>query len=170
MLPEGGGACDAVYAAPAYEGANHVDDCSPVSYASNPPSSGNHYSTWAAFGVYTDPVPRGFWVHSLEHGAVVFSYQPGATDVAQAETLIESLVDPDCAEPPRIILTPDPLLDTAWAASAWGVTLRASCFDQQAFEIFFEQFVGKAPENICSPHPNFLTPEALAEKPSGCGS
>ncbi len=53
----------------------HVDVGTDItSWDSNPPSSGEHYPIWAAFQEYTTPVPRGYYVHDLEHGAIVFLY------------------------------------------------------------------------------------------------
>jgi hypothetical protein len=151
----------------------HVQVCSPLEYATNPPSSGSHYGTWTAFASYDFAVPRGFWVHSMEHGAVVFSYNcpTGCADeVAEAAALIDSLpVDPLCAGSPserRVILVPDPLLDVRWAASAWGFTLRAACFEPAAFETFYLEHHGNAPENICTSGLLFSSP---ADIPEGCG-
>ena len=145
--------CDITVAQHAIEGARHLPPCSPTSYATTPPSSGNHYATWAAYRNYGTTVPQGFWVHSLEHGAVVITYNcPDGCpdDVAAAEALIGSL-PADCGESPkrRLILVPDPRLDVRFGASAWGFTLRASCFDREAFATFIAEHYGHGPEAIC---------------------
>src|SRR5258708_2170075 len=49
----------------------HEGEGTAILWDSNPPSSGAHYPIWAAFQEYTTPVPRGYYVHDLEHGAVV---------------------------------------------------------------------------------------------------
>ena len=138
------------------DAAIHVTECSHIDYATNPPSSGQHYGVWAAYQTYDFPVPRGYWVHSLEHGAVVISYNcpEGCPDeVAEAESLIASLpVDPRCVPydlDRQVILTPDPHLDTRWAMSSWGHTLRADCIDAAAFADFYESNVAHGPEDIC---------------------
>src|SRR5258705_13540604 len=51
------------------EGNLHMQFCSPLTFGTNPPSSGNHYPTWAAYRTYAQTFLPGFWVHSLEHGA-----------------------------------------------------------------------------------------------------
>src|SRR5882724_4807922 len=56
------------------EGNLHMGLCSPLFYATNPPSSGNHYPIWAAYQTYAQPLLPGFWVHNLEHGAIVMAY------------------------------------------------------------------------------------------------
>lgn len=95
-------------------------------------------------------------MHSLEHGAVVFSYNcpEGCPDeVAQVESFIASLpIDVRCVPydlDRQVILTPDPLLDTRWALSSWGHTLRADCIDEAAFREFYESNVAHGPEDIC---------------------
>jgi len=148
--------CGAVVQQHPIEGALHVTPCSPVSYGTNPPSSGNHYPIWADYKTYTEAVPRGFWVHNLEHGAVVITYNcPGgcAGEVAQAQSVIDSYADLACftsaGVPRRIVMTPDPLLDVRWAASSWGWTLRASCLEPAVFLEFIQDHYNHAPENEC---------------------
>jgi hypothetical protein len=138
------------------EGATHVEACSPVSYGSNPPSSGNHYPIWAAFQSYDFAVPRGFLVHSLEHGAVVVSYNcPSgcASEVEAAQAMIDALPDDAvCVGTSlrrRVILTPDPLLDVPWAASAWDFTIRSQCFSAPEFRAFYLEHGRQGPEDIC---------------------
>jgi hypothetical protein len=141
--------CAVDLADPPNEGAGHVAVCSPVSYASKPPSSGNHYGVWPVFRVYSAPVPWGFLMHGLEHGAVVIVYNcPDgcANDVATAEALWKATsVKPGCGLPP-LIVAPDPTLDVRFAAAAWGHTLRAPCFDVEAFASFIRDHVNQGPE------------------------
>lgn len=126
--------------------------CSPLIFATNPPSSGNHYAIWADYRTYARPILRGFWVHSLEHGAVVITYNcPGgcAEDVAAAQAFIDGL-PADCGPMSRrVIMTPDPELDVRFAASAWGYTLRANCFDRDTFSSFYSAHYDHGPESIC---------------------
>lgn len=160
--PIDGSTCGAVVQQRPIEGALHVPPCSPVSYVSNPPSSGNHYPIWADYKSYDEPVPRGFWVHNLEHGAVVITYNcPGgcAGEVAQAQSLIDSYLDQPCFTSVgvlrRIVMTPDPKLDVRWAASAWGWTLKASCFEPAVFLQFIYDHYSHAPESECSGYWDF---------------
>ncbi|MEA2383390.1 MAG: hypothetical protein QOH72_3361 [Solirubrobacteraceae bacterium] len=73
------------------EGRNHTT--SKVKYKTNPPTSGNHNPTPAQDGFYAQgnsPAPEN-WVHSLEHGRILFQYKPGtpATEVATFRKLAE---------------------------------------------------------------------------------
>jgi hypothetical protein len=153
------GPCNAVVQQRAIEGFTHVPVCSEVTYLSNPPSSGNHYPIWAAFQSYDFAVPEGYWVHDLEHGAVVFSYNCPtgcAADVASAQAFIDALPDDPLCMPAngdprvRMTMTPDPKLEVKFAASSWGWTLRADCFDPVAFGAFVQDHYGQGREILCA--------------------
>lgn len=152
-----GGPCNAVLREQAPNGFLHETNCTPLAYDTNPPSGGNHYGNWADFRSYDFAVPAGFLVHSLEHGAVVFWYDcpDGCADeVTEVEGFLETLPeDPLCGTHPtadrRTIVTPYPELETRWAASAWGATLTADCFDAEVFRDFYEERVGRGREALC---------------------
>jgi hypothetical protein len=170
-----GGRCNSVVDQRAPEGALHVAECSVVEYQSNPPASGSHYGIWAAYVSYPFAVPRGYWVHSLEHGAVVITYdcpEGCADEVAMAQAFIDALpADPICSASAerRVILTPDPLLDVRWAASAWEWTLQAECFDAEAFALFYSEHVGRAPEETCADGFDFRSADGGSTIQPGCG-
>lgn len=139
----------------------HVANCTPIEYGSNPPSSGTHYETWSAFREYETPIQRGFAVHSMEHGAVVVSYNCADCEgeVAAARDLILELgLDPLCcsdaarcsAPVSRLILMPDPELDVRFAAASWGFTLKADCFEPEVFRAFVEAHRGRGLEAVCA--------------------
>lgn len=166
--------CQAVVQRRHGEGSAHVAECSTVSYRSNPPSSGNHYQNWSGFGIYEQPLPRGYWVHALEHGAIVVSYDCAEcdADLAAARAFFDAL-PPDAvcvvhgSARPRAMLTPDPLLDVPWAASAWGWTLRANCFEPEVFSDFYTEHLGRGPEQVCSPGSDLRDAGALV-LPAAC--
>lgn len=154
-----GGGCQTTIQKWPDEGATHVPCTSDVQYLTEPPSSGNHYSCWAAYQTYTAPIPWGNLVHSMEHGALVIVYNcPAgcAADVANLQAFIDGLpLDRPCAPTlgkNRIILMPDPdpNLGVKFAATAWDWTLRADCFDPIAFRQFFDDHYDHGREVICS--------------------
>jgi hypothetical protein len=155
-VPVEGSACDAVVTVEAQGGAGHIGPCTTIAYATNPPSSGVHYNTWAAFAIYDRPVARGYWVHSLEHGAIAFLHncRNCEDEIEAAATVISELPeDPACvgqAAARRVLMTPDPLLDVPWAAAAWGVTLRANCFEPEVFRAFATEYYGQGREDTCA--------------------
>jgi hypothetical protein len=154
--------CPVVIDSPPLLPAQHVPIGTPITWDSNPPSSGPHYPIWAAFQTYTKPVDLGYLVHDMEHGAVVFLYkcQDGGScaDVAAelASIVAELPSDALCAAQSasgvrvRAVITPDPLLDVPVAAAAWGWTYKAQCVDKPTLLQFALDHYGKGPETLCS--------------------
>jgi hypothetical protein len=139
--------------------AKHVATCTPVKYATNPPSGGDHWRIWAAYKAYTTPVPREMYVHDLEHGAIVLAYRcpSGCPEtVAMLDAVrTEAASDPRCLTVPggpqaRLVLTPDPLLDAPVAAAAWGATYTATCLDKASLARFVADRYAKGTEDTCA--------------------
>lgn len=99
------------------EGRTHVPDGTPVSYQTNPPTSGNHYGATTLTGVHATAPNDGNLVHNLEHGHTIFWYQPSVSpDVVDA---IEEAARADAIRRisvPRENL-PEPIAFTVWGKS-----------------------------------------------------
>jgi len=151
----GSGACEEALLTFSSPTAQHVTVCSAITWPMNPPVYGDHYPVWAAYKSYSFPVPLGFLVHNLEHGAVELLYncpQGCADEVAAAQAFLDALpMDLRCTVEVKhqTILSPDPTLPSRWAAVAWGRSLSADCFDASAFRSFYDANVGHGPEDIC---------------------
>jgi hypothetical protein len=154
-------ACGLVECAPAKLTGDHVATCSPIEPSTNPPTSGPHYPVWAAFGIYDEPIPDGFFIHSLEHSAVALLYDCDAAEQAgldcndlraELETFYAAWPeDPLCSDVPhRLIVAPDPTLGVPFAAAAWGYYMRGNCFDSERVTQFATEHYGKNYENICN--------------------
>ncbi len=151
--------CPVTIDTPPLQPAIHVPIGTAIEWDSNPPSSGEHYPVWAAFGEYTSPVPRGYYVHDLEHGAIVFLYNcvdAGCPDVVAALRAASDAIPDDglCAGQGtrvRTVITPDPLLDAPVAAAAWGWTYVAECADLQTLTAFAIAHYGQGAETLCTP-------------------
>jgi hypothetical protein len=161
--PEAEAGCTFEVASPPLLAGVHVPIGSVIEWDSNPPSSGPHYPVWAAYQLYTSPVPRGYYVHDLEHGAIVFLYNcgdAGCPDVVAAlqqaaDTLPDDPLCTAAGEGVRVrtIITPDPLLDVPVAAAGWGFTFKAPCMDSAslvALESFAAAHYGNGPETFCA--------------------
>jgi len=150
------GDCGAVLRS--YEGATatHLVECSNIIYSTSPPVFGDHYPVWAAYKTYDFEVPLGYLVHDLEHGAIVIFYDcpDGCRDeVATVQAFIDALpADPRCTSAVRVqvVLVPRPGLGARWAASAWGYSLTADCFDPEVFRTFYDEHHGQGPEDLCA--------------------
>ncbi|MDP9033947.1 MAG: DUF3105 domain-containing protein [Myxococcota bacterium] len=152
--------CPVVIESPPLLSGAHVPIGTVVSWSSNPPSSGEHFPIWAAYQAYATPVPRGYYVHDLEHGAVVLLYacgDAGCPDVVAALGAVSNAIptDPLCsagAEGVRVrtVISPDPLLDVPVAAAAWGWTYKAQCLDLPSLTQFALDHYGQGPESLCA--------------------
>ncbi|WP_256841378.1 DUF3105 domain-containing protein [Ornithinimicrobium cryptoxanthini] len=92
-------------------GRNHVE--TRVEYQQNPPVGGDHNKAWLNCGIYEEPVPNHHAVHSLEHGAVWLTYQPGVSEGDLSELR-------DLASQPFVILSPNEGQEHPVMATAWG--------------------------------------------------
>jgi hypothetical protein len=134
------------------EGWTHVPEGSAISYRNNPPASGPHYPVWLRYQEYASPMERGYYVHNLEHGAIVMLYRPDtpATLVTALQDAFRGLPDDPACGHPRALLTPDPLLPRAAVfvvAADW--VLSADTVDAAAIRAFVLTHRNHAPENVC---------------------
>jgi len=168
--PDASPGCQIVIESPPVLVGEHVAIGTDItSWNSNPPSSGQHYPIWAAYQTYTDPVPRGYYVHDLEHGAVVLLYNcandGGSMDASSpdCQTIINGLKqvsdslpdDPLCTSAGdgvrvRVVTTPDPLITNRVAAAAWGWTYNATCLDIPSLTDFAKAHYGQGTEPVCA--------------------
>lgn len=138
------------------EGQQHAAEGTPLTFGSNPPSSGTHYPVWGRWGQHAEVLERGYYVHNLEHGGIVLLYRcdgPCADVVAGLKAVMEArATDPACdpAVRTRILITQDPLLDVPVAATAWGNTYRAQCVDAPSLTAFINAHYDQAPESLCA--------------------
>lgn len=141
--------------------AAHVPNCSDVTtWETTPPCHGDHYGNWADFKTYDAPVPWGFLVHAMEHGAVVFAYSCGASCAAALQAFIDGYpADPLCtgASRDRFILAPDPTLTVPIAIASWTHLYTATCIDLPSIQSFVDGTYAMAPENFCFPGADFST-------------
>lgn len=157
----GGERCNARERAVPTQASPHVAPSSgPIAWLTNPPSSGPHYPTWARFGANGN-IPRGNWVHNLEHGGVAFLYRcdvDGGGCDAPRDALISAAAtipndpacDPNAGPRLRVVITDDALIETPVAGAAWGWVYAADCVEPTSVRAFFTRHVGNAPENFCA--------------------
>jgi hypothetical protein len=138
---------------------SHVAPGTPITWPTNPPSGGAHFPTWVRWGAaYDPPIERGYWVHNLEHGGVVLLHNCATgcpAVVAQLEAVQAALpADPLCTAPvrTRTLITADPLVPAGAqvAASAWGGTYTADCFDAPSLRAFIDAHYAHGPEDTCA--------------------
>jgi hypothetical protein len=128
------------------EGQMHVPDGTDVPWMHDPPHSGPHYASWESWGEHMEIVPRGNWVHNLEHGGIVLLHScPGG-----CETELDVLRDVIAQRPNlRILMTQDPELPgDRFAAISWTWVYRFDAPNLATLLCFADQHEGHAPEDV----------------------
>lgn len=120
---------------------NHVPEGQKVDYQDAPPSSGQHWSTPAGCGFYTESLPDERIVHNMEHGNVVVSYN--FTNPAQTTELRQALDDVDLFEDWGVARPYDRIADGQVALTAWGRVHTMTGVNPGEIERFFEAFSGE---------------------------
>lgn len=102
------------------------------------PTSGNHWGAWSKWStVYDKPIKRGFLLHNLEHGGLVFSYKcNSANDSAACKSARDQLIAIAQTIGPRVLVTPDPTQSTMFGIRAWRWAYTADCLDPAAATAF----------------------------------
>lgn len=134
------------------EGRTHTDK--PVTYKSNPPTSGNHSPTWAEDGIYdpgNEPAKENY-VHSLEHGRIQFQYAKGSPQKT-IDTLVALFNEPVNDSPGyhAQVFENNTNMPAKVAAVAWGQLLTCDTLSPaaiDAFRAFRERYTDKGPEFI----------------------
>jgi Protein of unknown function (DUF3105) len=134
------------------EGAQHVADGTDVHYKTSPPTSGNHYDTPAEPGFYDvaagSQIPPERVVHNMEHGQIVFWYDPDNNEV---QNELESFID---AQPTKYALTlvAVPYSDVkppyGFTMTAWTAMESCERVSESVINDFRAQFQGRGPEHF----------------------
>lgn len=91
---------------------DHVEG--PVDYDQDPPVGGAHAAVWQNCGAYDQPIADENGVHSMEHGAVWITYDPGLPAEEVNELTGRAAVSTHVLVSPRDGL-PSPVVATAWS-------------------------------------------------------
>ena len=103
-----------------------------IDYPQSPPVGGPHNDAWLTCGVYDRAVREENAVHSLEHGALWISYQPGL-DEADLDALAGKL-------PEEGILSPDDEQEAPVVVTVWGAQLELTGPDDPRLDLFIEEY------------------------------
>lgn len=104
-----------------------------MTYDSDPPTHGDHAPTWQNCGFYNSPVENEYAVHSLDHGVVWITYQPGLS-VDQLDILRR------LAREEYVLVSPYANLSVPVVATAWRNQLALTGADDPRLQQFVEQF------------------------------
>jgi hypothetical protein len=134
------------------EGRNHTSG--KVKYKTNPPTSGNHNPVPAQDGIYApgnEPAPEN-WVHSLEHGRILFEYKPGTPpgEVAKLQKLAQAKINGSGGYH-ALLFQNNTKMPTQYALVAWTKSLTCEKLTSKSEGVmtdFRKAFTDKGPEFI----------------------
>lgn len=145
-----------VYRAFPDEGADHVTETLTADdFKTNPPTSGAHNPETAADGLYVpgnEPAIEN-WVHTLEHGRVIFQYREGTerSVVRQLEALFNEDVNDSGGAYHSALMQNNTDMPFEVAAVAWRHYMACREFTPQTIEAlrtFREELIDKGPETV----------------------
>ena len=130
----------------------HMNYNFPVTwYQTNPPASGDHWPDPShALGVNVVPVPREYYVHSMEHGAVILAYNcPNGCDYELQ--VMRDVVAARADRSFKVLMTPDARMPAnSFAAISWTWLYPFSVPDAAKLICFIDQHYNHARENSLS--------------------
>jgi hypothetical protein len=149
----GGGSRSYELAEPEDLGAEHLSadavdaivagSADPPRYSSVPATSGPHAPASTPCGIFRQEVPEIFNIHTLEHGAVIFYYQPdviSGEERTQLEELGRQLAT-------HVIVMPYSDLDVPLAMVAWSRLAKLDRVDLDSLRSFWGEFAQRGPES-----------------------
>lgn len=105
----------------------------PIEYDRSPPTNGEHDPLWQNCGVYEKPIKDRHAVHSLDHGVVWITHQPGLP-ANQTEEL-RSYGSED-----NVIVSPYPGQDAPVTVTSWRVQLELEDANDPRLRQFVDGF------------------------------
>ena len=126
---------------------DHVPEGQEPFYITLPPTSGDHWETWADCGFYEDGLPDALITHNLEHGNIVVSYNLAVQkDIVYLRTIFDSF---DLAAEWGVFRFYDKIPEGTVALAAWGRLETMQSVDRERIANFFDAFSGQlGPELI----------------------
>lgn len=112
-------------------------------YNSNPPASGWHYPSTAAWGFHNSALPDELLIHNLEHGGIWIAYKDD-----QDSAVVDPLVALAREFPRKLVITHRPANDSPIAVVAWDHVMKLDRFDRAAIVDFYNRFKNKGPEFV----------------------
>jgi len=125
------------------EGRTHLRAGQQITYNTDPPTSGPHYSVWVDPGFYDSAKSRSNLVHSMEHGMIVIHYDaPGDAVMATIRSWAGLFTGPWSG----IVAVRRAGLGEKLILTAWRRTLRLNRFEEKPAAAFIDAFRGRGPE------------------------
>ena len=119
---------------------NHVFPGEAVEYSTTPPTSGDHWETWANCGFFPDGLPDELIVHNLEHGNIIVSYNLSGQQ--QVDDLRRAVNSAGLAGEWGVTRFYDKIPEGSVAIAAWGRLDTMEGVDAGRIGMFFAAHAG----------------------------
>ncbi len=126
--------------------ASHTE--APQSHDGKPPAGGDHSACWGSWGVHTQPLAPERFVHNLEHGGIVLTYN--CPDGCEVERM---WLETFASDNDLVVVTRYPELATRFGLSAWNARAFSDCLDPTFVRDFYARRVDRGPEQFALPPP-----------------
>lgn len=110
-----------------------------VPYNSNPPTSGPHMPSIAAWGSYTEPVEDEYLLHNMEDAGVILWYDMGTPEENQRQV---ALLEDVARGYDRVVIAPRQDLGSQYVVTAWTRMQRFDEIDHEAMVRFIDAYEG----------------------------
>ena len=131
--------------------AEHIDwGARGSGYASDPPTSGQHYSVAGQaptnWGIYSSPVQDEILIHNMEHGGIIVYYSPSAppTEVEQLRQFISN----QPGYPKGFVMAPRSRLPANITLAAWEYYLPVFQYNETTITAFINAHYDRGPETL----------------------
>ncbi len=129
----------------------HINPPQKGSWPTDPPSSGEHWPTPAAWGYSDQAIPPETWVHNLEHGgiAVLFNCPDGCPqDQEKIRNFVSSSHPEGTFHEVKIVTASYPVPGHRFALMAWGWRVYMDSWDAALADSFYQAHVNQGPEVV----------------------
>jgi hypothetical protein len=128
------------------EGRQHIAEGTPITYNTDPPTSGPHYPIPQEGGFYTREILPGYLVHTMEHGGIIIYYDP-LTVTGNQQNEINTILQPHRGNFATVAAVPRDDPDHTIILTAWRHWQRLKTYDANKITDFIDLFLGHGPEN-----------------------
>lgn len=119
-------------------------------YASDPPTSGQHYSVPGQaptnWGAYSSPIQDEILIHNMEHGGIIAYYLPSAPP-AEIEQLRKFIMNQQ-GYPRGFVMAPRFRLPATITLVAWEYYLPVFRYDESTMQAFIDAHYDRGPETL----------------------
>lgn len=132
------------------EGRDHAAEGMPLKYKRYPPTSGIHFPSAMKWGVYSQEVKEGHFVHNLEHGGIAILYNcPSACPdlVQKLEEAYRTFPKAKYGEV-KMVIAPYHNMQHRIALLAWDYLDEMDTFDRDRALNFYQTHVDRGPEDV----------------------